>query len=101
MQEKFLLISFVFLNNFNIFAQKTMQRGKDSPSLYRREMRANEYEDCCVDASPLYDLKRLFLKNIQFTLQHFENIPHYKSSEYYLFDNRIKKWDNIDNLKII
>ena len=78
-----------------------MQRGKDSPSLYRREMRTSEYEDCCVDSSPLYNLERLFLKNIQFTLQHFENIPHYNSSDCYLFDNRIKKWDDIDNLKII
>jgi hypothetical protein len=101
MQENFCFIFFVFLNVFNIFAQKTMQRGKDGPSLCRREMRANEYEDCCVDSSPIYNIERLFLKNIQFTLQHFENIPHYKSSEYYLFDNRIKKWDDIDNLKII
>lgn len=78
-----------------------MVRGKDGPSLCRREMRSSEYENCCVDSSPLYNLERLFLKNIQFTLQYFENIPHYKSSEYYLFDNRIKKWDDIDNLKII
>ena len=78
-----------------------MLRGKDGPSLCRREMRSNEYEDSCVDSSPLYNLERLFLKNIQFTLQYFENIPHYKSNEYYLFDNRIKKWDDIDNLKII
>lgn len=78
-----------------------MLRGKDGPSLNRREMRTNEYEDYCVDASPIYNIERLFLKNIQFTLQYFENIPHYKTSEYYLFDNRIKKWDDIDNLKII
>lgn len=78
-----------------------MLRGKDGPSLYRREMKTNEYEDYCVDASPIYNIERLFLKNIQFTLQFFENIPHYKSSECYLFENRIKNGDDIDNLKII
>jgi hypothetical protein len=78
-----------------------MLRGKDGPSLYRREMRTNEYEDYCVDASPIYTIERLFLKNIQITLQYFENVPHYNSGEYNLFDNRIKKWDDIDNLKII
>ena len=78
-----------------------MQRGKDGPSLYRREMRTNEYEDYCVDSSPLYNLERLFLKNIQFTLNYCENIPHDKSSNCYLFDNRFQKWDNIDYLTII
>lgn len=78
-----------------------MQRGKDGPSLYRREMRTNEYEDYCVDSSPLYNLERLFLKNIQFTLNYFENIPHYTSSDCCLFVNRFQKWDDIDNLKII
>lgn len=78
-----------------------MVRGKDGPALCRREMRPNEYEDYCVDASPWYNLERLFFKNIQFTLQYFENIPHYNSRDCYLFDNRIKKWDDIDNLKII
>ena len=78
-----------------------MQRGKDGPSLYRRVMRPSEYEDYCVDSSHSYNIERLFLKNIQFTLQYFENIPHYHSGACNLFDNRIKKWDDIDNLKII
>lgn len=80
-----------------------MERGKDSPAIYKRKMQRNTVNDMYADSIPIImELKRVFYKNIQLSIQYFENVPHYKPGCTFGGIPRTPLYNtNLENIKII